>query len=125
MYNFFCRNLSSYLMLVEGENDYRSRISQVLRGLLDKKLYDRWQYEEPDKYAELNNIIFFMKQRQDKYELFHTLVYDLWALDFKAKKNDRFKLEVVDEQLKLINLCVKGTYLDIEIEVEDASGQEE
>ena len=117
MYNFFCRNLSNYLILIKDRNDYRSNISQILKGILDKQVYDKWQSENPDKYAELNNIIFYMNKRQDEYELFHTLVRDLWALNFKAIKDDRFKLEVIDEQLNIINLCVKGMYLDIEIEI--------
>ena len=115
MYNFFCRNLFKYLKLTRDKNDYRSQISQVLRGLLDKQIYDNWQYEQPILYAELNNLIFYMQQRQDEYVLFHTLVWDLWALDFNAVQDNRFDMEVVEDQLKLINLCVKGMYWDIEV----------
>lgn len=32
MYNFPCRNLSNYLMLMQDRNDYRSLISQYSRG---------------------------------------------------------------------------------------------
>lgn len=115
MYNFFCRNLSNYLKLTQDRSDYRSQISQVLRGLLDKKVYDAWQYEQPMLYAELNNLIFCMGQKQDEYVLFHTLVWDLWALDFNAVEDSRFDMEIIKDQLNIIDLCVKGMYLDMEI----------
>ena len=35
-----CRNLRSYLKPIQDEENYRSEIEQILKGILDKKIYD-------------------------------------------------------------------------------------
>lgn len=98
----------------DGRTDYRSSVSQIFAGLLDKSVYDKWQDEGNEMYTELNNLIYEIGHQGEDWPLFETLARDLWACDYVAEENPKFNRETVEEQLKIINLCLRGQYLEIE-----------
>lgn len=109
MYSFFGRNLNNFLAINTNTSEYRSRIGRVLQGLADAGLYKKWKEEEPEKYAEVCNLVYHIKKGED-YWAFGSFSWDLWAMEYVAIKDTSFDQEVVDEQLKIINLCLRGQY---------------
>ncbi|MBE6022233.1 MAG: hypothetical protein E7231_03235 [Cellulosilyticum sp.] len=112
MYNFFCRNLKNYMSSCGGEQDYRSQISQVFEGLLDQSTYQKWKAENHPFYKELNNLVYRIQKEGEISPLFETLGRDLWACDYLAAEDPAFNTETIEEQLKIINLCLRGQYLE-------------
>ena len=110
MYMHFGRNIKNYLKLCEGREDYRARIAQILRGLADVELYKSWEKEDQDKYREVNNLVYHINKNIDKYQTFETFARDLWAYEYVSEEDKSFSMEDVEEQLKLINLCLRGMY---------------
>ena len=97
--------------LCSAETDYRSSISKVLSGLLDKDIYNKWKKENHELYLELNNLVYEINQNGEGSPLFETLAHDLWAYDYISEKNTSFSRQIVEDQLKIINLCLRGQYL--------------
>ncbi len=112
MYRMLQRNLEGYFHQYTSEGSgYRYEMAQILRGLMDKSLYDEWQIEQPEKYAQLSHIIYEIGECTNEFPRFETLKRDLWGLDYEAIRNEQFIGEDVIEQIKLINLCLSGAYL--------------
>lgn len=113
MYRMLQRNLKGYFSLYEkGDTKYRFQVVEVLQGLMSKELYDKWKTEEPEKYQELSNIVYQMKEYVGQFPRFETLSWDLWGMDYDAIKNEKFSNEHLIEKLKIINLCLGGAYLE-------------
>jgi hypothetical protein len=112
MYKIFEQNLNNYYKVNECGNpdEYRLRIAQVLRGLADKNLYDKWKKERPDLYEEVNNLVYEIQQNQSRFHPFEAFSYDLWGLEYNAVRSDKFSKEEIEEQLKLINLLLGTQY---------------
>lgn len=110
MYSFFGRNLKNFLAIHANEEEYRGRIGCVLQGLADAELYKKWKKEEPEKRAEVCNLVYHIKKHSD-YWAFGSFSWDLWAMEYVAIEDTSFDQEVIDEQLKIINLCLRGQYL--------------
>lgn len=112
MYSFFKKNLALYLTTIDSNGtDFRSKISLVFFALIDKATYDAWRLQDPNKYIEASNLIYQIGRNTDNNPLFETLAWDFWACDFEAAESKNYDAEVLEEQLKIINLCVRGQYL--------------
>lgn len=113
MYNMFCRNLNNYFEAnIEGDPDteFRLRIAQVLKGIADKNLYNDWAIKAKEKYEEVNNLVYEISQNIDRYHGFKIFSHDLWVYDFKAQKSNGFPKEIIEEQLKLVDLLLGHQY---------------
>lgn len=113
IYKALSRNLNNFFKINKDldENNYRLNIAEVLAGLTDISLYKKWKIEDKKKYEELNNIIFQINNNTNRYYTFNTLAYDLWGYGYKAEQSDNFSSDIIEEQLKLINLCLRGQYI--------------
>lgn len=113
IYKALSRNLNNFFKINKdlGENNYRLNIAEVLAGLVDINLYEKWKLEDKKKYEELNNIIFQINNNTDRYYTFDTLASDLWGYGYEAEQSDDFSLDIIEDQLKLINLCLRGQYI--------------
>lgn len=113
IYKALSRNLNNFFKINKdlGENNYRLNIAEVLEGLVDINLYEKWKLEDKKKYEELNNIIFQINNNTDRYYTFDTLAFDLWGYGYEAEQSDDFSLDIIEDQLKLINLCLRGQYI--------------
>ena len=117
MYKIFRQNLKNYFSLNKSEkskNEFRLKTAEVLKGLADKSLYDKWAIENPKLYEETNNLIYEIEKNIKRFHPFECFSRDLWGLGYKARKNDNFSETVIEEQLKLINLLL-GTQYWVEI----------
>ena len=113
MYRIFGRNLNNFFRLTNDGNpdlEYRLRIAKVLIGLADYALYKSWENENPETYDEINNLIYEIERNADQYHAFKTFASDLWGYGYYAIKDNRFSPEIVEEQLKIINLCLGTQY---------------
>jgi len=120
MYRIFRQNLNNYFKLNKDgdpENEFRLKIAQVMRGIADKELYEKWAMENNELYEEVNNLVYEIKQNSDHFRSFKTFSWDLWGYDYRAEKSNKFSKEIMEEQLKLINLLL-GTQYWIESEFE-------
>lgn len=113
MYRIFGQNLKNYFLINrdgDPESAYRIKIAQVLRGLSDYELYRRWEKEKPEAFNEINNLVQKIKESTDKYPRFEAFSYDLWGYGYQAVQNGQFSEEDIQEQLKLIDLCLGTQY---------------
>ncbi|WP_069649760.1 hypothetical protein [Caloranaerobacter ferrireducens] len=109
MYRLYCQNLKNYLEINKAGNfnEFRLRITRPLLFLADVEKYKKLKKEDV-LYKEVNNLVYEINK--NKYIRFDTFSWELWALDFRSEKDDSFPKEIVDEQLKLINLLLGIQY---------------
>ncbi len=113
MYRIFCESVKNYFIInKEGEqnNEYRFRIALPIKGLADKELYNIWKSENDQKYHEVNNLVYEIKNNICEYHYFKTFSRDLWVYGYETIKNSMFSDEIVIEQLKLINVLLSRKY---------------
>jgi hypothetical protein len=94
----------------ELKNEYRLRIAEPLKGLADIELYNKWKTESPEKYEEVNNLVYQIKHNIHRFPRFDNFSWDLWGYDFIAAESPKFPADVVEEQLKLINILLGTKY---------------
>lgn len=112
MYKVLTRNLKSFFKINSLNADtYRLKMSEILIGFMDINLYEKWKLEDRDKYDEINNLVFEIQNNTHRYHTFKTLSSDLWGYGYNCKSHKRFSKDIVDEQLKLINMCLKNQYI--------------
>ncbi|RKD23567.1 hypothetical protein SAMN02745883_01384 [Caminicella sporogenes DSM 14501] len=111
MYRLYCQNLKNYLDVNKTENfdEFRLKIIKPLLILADVEKYKRLK-EENALYKEVNNLVYEINNNKHKYIRFDTFSWELWALDFRSKKDNFFSEEIINEQLKLINLILGTQY---------------
>lgn len=111
MYRLYCQNLKNYLEINKtGDfNEFRLKITRPLLILADVEKYKKLKKEDAS-YKEVNNLVYEINKNKDKYPRLSTFSWELWALDFKSEKDDLFPREIVDEQLKLVNLLLGTQY---------------
>lgn len=107
----FARNLKNYFNLFESEECYRRKATQVLKGLASPVLYEKWKQEEKEKYKEVNNLVYHIKQNRYEYYTFETFSRDLWGYEYDSIEDKAFPIDIIEEQLKLIHNCLRGQYL--------------
>ncbi|MFA7573388.1 MAG: hypothetical protein WCY24_06680 [Lutispora sp.] len=113
MYKVFRQNIDNFFFLNRhgsSEKEFRLKIAQVLKGLAYKDIYEQWAVENKEMYEEVNNLVYEIQQNKDRFHSFDAFSWDLWGLDYKAEKNNRFSKDIVGEQLKLINLLLGTQY---------------
>lgn len=113
MYKIFKQNLNNFFEINKygnPESEFRIKIAQVLRGMTDKELYGKWEIENNELYEEVNNLVCEIRRNTDRFRRFDSFSRDLWGYGYKAEKSERFSKEIVEEQLKLINLLLGTQY---------------
>jgi hypothetical protein len=118
MYRIFGQNLKNFFLInSDGDTatEYRIRIAQVLKGLADYNLYRLWEKENPGAFDEVNNLVFEVEKNASRYRAFETFARDLWGYGYDAVSNSRFSREIIEDQLKIIKLCI-GTQYWVEID---------
>ncbi len=112
MYNMLQRNLKEYFSLYnEGDERYRYQIAEILKGFMSKELYDKWKDDAPENYAEVNHLVYYIKQYIPQFPRFETLSWDLWGMGYEAVSNNKLADEHLLERLKIINLCLGTAYI--------------
>ncbi len=112
MYRMLQRNLSEYFSSYnEGDEHYRYQVAEVLKGLMSKELYDRWQVEDPEKYTEVNSLVYHIKQYIPQFPRFETLSWDLWGMGYQVIPSNELIDEHLLERLKIINMCLGAAYI--------------
>lgn len=113
MYRIFKQNLNNYFILNKDgdqEKEFRLKIVQVFKGIAYKELYEKWAVENRDMYEEVNNLVYEIRKNSDRFRTFESFSWDLWGYDYKAEKSNKFPEDIVEEQLKLINLLLGTQY---------------
>lgn len=112
MYKMLQRNLHEYFSLYnEGDEHYRYQVAEILKGLMSKEVYDRWKVEDPKKYAEVNNLVYYIKEYAPQFPRFETLSWDLWGMGYQVAPSNKALDEHLLEQLKIINMCLGAAYI--------------
>lgn len=111
MYRLYCQNLKKYLEINKAGNfnEFRLKITSPLLILANVEKYKKLKKEDT-LYKEVNNLVYEINKNKDKYPRLSTFSYELWALDFRSEKDDSISDEIVNEQLKLINLLLGTQY---------------
>jgi hypothetical protein len=112
MYKHFIRNLNNYLELNIGglsNDEFRMRSVECLKALSDIGTYHAWKECNPEKYKEVCHIIYEIEQNKKRYHSFETFAWELWGYGYDGKKNNEYSKEMVEEQLKMIDLLL-GTH---------------
>jgi len=113
MYRIFAQNLNNYFLINkygDSNKEFRLKIAQVLRGMADKTLYEEWAANDIEKYYEINNLVYEIQNNKKRFHTFESFAWDLWGYGYKAEKSNSFASEVVEEQLKLIDLLLGTQY---------------
>lgn len=113
MYRIFKQNLNNFFEINkhgDPDSEFRLKIARVLRGMADKALYGKWKIENNESYEEVNNLVWEIRQNTDHFRRFDIFFRDLWGHGYKAEKSETFPKEIVEEQLKLINLLLGTQY---------------
>lgn len=112
MYSMLQRNLRGYFSSYnEGDEHYRYQVAEILKGLMSKELYDRWKVEAPQKYAEINSLVYYIKLYIPQFPRFETLSWDLWGMGYQVSPSDERLDEHLLERLKIINMCLGAAYI--------------
>lgn len=113
MYKMLQRNLRGYFSFYkEGDTHYHYQVAEILKGFMSKELYDRWRLEEPEKYAEVNRLVYHIKQSIPQFPRFETLSLDLCAMGYETKEDSALIDEHILERLKIIHMCLGGAYIE-------------
>ncbi|MGL4346184.1 MAG: hypothetical protein ACRCTE_13380, partial [Cellulosilyticaceae bacterium] len=95
----------------EGESQcYRLKVAEVLEGLVDVKLYNRWRQQGAEQYKIVSNLVYQINQSIEQFPRFETLAWDLWGMGYDEIAYDEYTTEDTLEQLKIINLCLGTAY---------------
>jgi len=112
MYNLFVKNLENYILLNQVDfidDEFRISIVRPLEGLMSVDKFKLWEKENFKEYKELSNIIYEIGERIMEYRSFKVFSWELWGYGFDGEQSFDFKEEIVNEQLKLIDLLL-GTH---------------
>lgn len=113
MYSMLSRNLKNYFKVhtsAGAAESYRLKVAEVLQGLVDVELYNRWKQEGVVEYKIVSNLVYQIKCSIEQYPRFETLAWDLWGMGYDEVACEEFNTEDTVEQLKIINLCLGTAY---------------
>lgn len=113
MYNQFVKNMKHFLELNYSENseeNYRYKIVKSMETLLDIKKFLELKGNDTDKYNEISNIIWEIKDNIAEYPSFKVLSWELWGYGFDGEKHNCNDTSRLNEQLKTIDLLLSTQY---------------
>ncbi len=89
---------------------FRLEITRPIGVLADFTLYSEIRNGGGELFLEVSNLIFAIQHSQDVFPSFRAFSWELRGYGFDAEQHDGFPAEVIEEQLKLIDLLLSCHY---------------
>ena len=109
MYRIFCESYDNFLKTFNEENS-RLNIAKIFELIVNIDKYKKEKELQSDTYKKLSNLLFYMKQKINKFPKFKAFLWTLDSRNMVAKKYYDEKNEELEEQAKLINSFLKLAY---------------
>ena len=112
MYRLLKENLENYKKInnyEENKDEYRMRIVQDIEILVDIEKYKRLKFINHEIVKRVENLIYEINKKKEEHK-FDLLAYELWGYGYEACELNDVDKEVVDEQIKLVELFASNVY---------------
>lgn len=110
MYRFFTLNYNNYKSMNKVSDTYRDLIDRPISLLADINSYIIHEKDQDDLYRETTNLISHLSSSTKNYPRLKTFVNDLTYLGFKSRNFHEFSKDLVEDQIKLVDLLLSFTY---------------
>ena len=121
MYRMFCKSYRNYMKVNryetqscrEESHDFRAAITRPIGVLADAALYAGIRKDRNDLLWEVGNLVHAIRQGQERFPSFRAFSWELYGYGFDAEPHDGFPEDVLEEQLKLVDLLLSCHYWQV------------
>ncbi len=112
MYRIVCESYKNYIadFLPDNINDYRYKIMQSFRLILDLSAYMNENKKKSLDYRKLEDLIYLIKQNIEKYPNFKSFLWSLESRDILGEHYGVLSTEEFCEQVRIINMFLRLSY---------------
>lgn len=94
----------------DGNTPFRLKIITPVMLMANVKLYNELKNKNPALVKEVENLIYYIDVMKNKYHNFKAFAWELEGYGFEKVPDNSFPAEVVEEQLKLVDLLLSCHY---------------
>ena len=114
MYKLLRQNFDNYREINDYESnkeEYRMKMTDDLIGLVDKEEYMKLKIKNNDELRRVENLVYKIAEKGKNDRKFEKLAFELWAYGYEKKEYALVDNEMLEEQLKLIDMFNKNVYI--------------
>ncbi|NLC69434.1 MAG: hypothetical protein GX754_11780 [Clostridiaceae bacterium] len=114
MYRIICESYKNFIndFLPNKTSDYRYKIMQPFRLILDESLYLEEKKKNSADFMKLEDFLYRVKQNIEKYPEFKSFLWSLESRNILGRNYGVLSSREFSEQLKILQMFLKLAYWD-------------
>jgi hypothetical protein len=112
MYRIICESYKNFIndFLPNNTDDYRYKVMQPFRLILDLSLYEEEKQKNSINYLKLEDFIYLVKQNIKSYPRFKSFLWCLESRNIFGKNYGVLHKEEFYEQVKIVSMFLNLAY---------------